>query len=202
MHEAIQLPAFLSYALGLAAQFKYPLIVIGTVVEGPVLMVAAGFLYRLEFFDLLPLFLALMVGDLIGDVLWYGIGYYFADPFISKFGRFFGITPELFEKGKTFFQRHDVKILIISKITLGFGMALGTLMAAGASRVPIRTYLSLNAGGEVFLVGGLLAVGYFFGHVYTLVSAGFRAVFLVVIAVLVILLIHNFSKYMRRRINS
>jgi len=195
------LPVILSYALGLAAQLKYPLVVVGTIIEGPVLMVAAGFLYRLDFFDLLPLFLSLMVGDLIGDMLWYGVGYYFADPFIGKFGRFLGITPEMFERGKTFFQRHDVKILVISKITLGFGMALATLLAAGASRVPMRTYLSLNAGGEVFLVGGLLAVGYFFGHVYTFVSAGFRTVFVLAMAVLVVFLIHNFSKYVRRVIS-
>lgn len=189
-----------SRVLELAIQFKYPLIFFGAIVEGPILTVASGFLLHQGVFDLLLLYFILATGDLVGDVGWYYIGYFFAEPIIKKHGRFFGVTPELFEKVKLVFHKKHSAILFISKITMGFGMALGTLMAAGAVRIPLRIYIFYNALGELVYVGILMLLGYYFGYLYNQIAASFRLLSLFAVLVFVGVAIYGFSHYMKTRL--
>lgn len=198
----MQLPALLTYALTLASQFKYPLVFLITIVEGPILMVVAGFLYHQGFFSLAPLFITIAVGDLAGDVIWYGIGKFFAEPLLRKHGRFLSVTPELFEKGKGLFRKYETKILLISKMTLGFGMALVTLMVAGATHVRFRTYMFLNIIGEFVLVTMLLLAGYFFGQLYNYIADGFKTVFFIGAIAMAVVALYGFSRYMKKKIAS
>lgn len=112
-----------------------------------------------------------MLGDLIGDVIWYQIGRHFGKPFIARFGKFFNITEEKVTKATEIFHKHKSKILIISKITNGFGLALVTLISAGIARIPFKHYLALNITGQLVWTGMLLFVGYFFGGFYTQMEA-------------------------------
>ncbi len=181
---------------------KYPLIFLGALVEGPMLMVTLGFLLHTGFFSFWPLFTALVLGDLAGDVGWYYIGYFFAEPVLRKNGKFLSVTPETFGKIKTVFQRHHIWILFFSKITLGLGMALGTLITAGASRVPFRSYLLMNGLGELFFVGTMLTLGYFFGHLTHSFALGFKIVSLAGAIGFALLALYGFSRYARSRMFS
>lgn len=164
-------------------------------------MIAAGFLLHREVFTLTPLFLALVVGDLIGDILWYYIGYFFAGPILQRHGKFFGLTPEIYEKAKALFHRHHEKVLLISKVTLGFGLALGTLMVAGATRVSFKKYIILNFLGELALVTTLLSIGYSFGGLYTYIADSFKIIFIVSVFVIVGLAIFGFSRFMKNNVS-
>ena len=193
------LPPLLNDALAFAVQYKYPLVFLGALVEGPLVMIAAGFLLHLGMFSLAPLSAALIVGDLVADVGWYYIGYYFAEPFIRRWGHFFGISPELFEKTKEIFRRHHARILFISKIIMGLGLALGTLIAAGASRVPFRTYILLNSLGEPIFVASMLTLGYAFAQLYGYVAEAFKFGFMAFGAVLAVAFVFGFSRYIRQK---
>lgn len=189
----------LNSILSFASYFRYPLIAIGTVIEGPILMIASGFLYRAGFFELVPLFIAILIGDLIGDILWYVVGRYFAGPILSKRGKFVGITPEKFEKIKELFSKYHERILIFSKLTLGLGFALGVLVVAGATKVSFKRYMVINAIGEIFLVSTMIAIGYFFGEVYLKISDNLKFGFLAVVLVLIIASFYAFSKYISNK---
>ena len=162
-------------------------------------MVASGFLYKTGFFELVPLFIAILIGDLIGDVVWYVAGRYFADPILKKNGKFIGITPERFAKIKDLFARYHERILIFSKLTLGLGFAIGVLAVAGMTKVSFKRYMVINAIGEIFLVSILLMAGYFFGGLYLGISDNLKAVFVATIAVIVVIAFYFFSKYVRRK---
>ncbi len=179
---------------------KYLLVLVGMIVEGPVLMITSGFLLRLGVFSLIPLFLVLVIGDIAADIGWYYLGRHLADPILRRYGRFIGATPELLEKGKTLFSRYHTKILIISKLTLGFGLAIGVMMAAGASRVPFRKFLTLNILGELVLVSVLLSVGYFFGRVTDRLAGDSRLIFGAIMIGLTALVLYGFAGYIKRRI--
>jgi membrane protein DedA with SNARE-associated domain len=138
----------------------------GMIVEGPILMIASGFLVLSGFLSFIPAFITILLGDLVGDIIWYYVGYFFAEPFLRKYGKFFKITNETFEKAKNLFHKNHTKILLISKITIGLGMALAVLMAAGASHISFKKYLFLNFIGELILISILMALGYFFGQIY------------------------------------
>ena len=190
----------LSYILLATNQFKYPLVFIGVIIEGPLLMIVSGFLLKLGFFSLAPLFIALVAGDLLADIIWYYIGRFLLGPFLQKHGHFLSVTPELFEKAKQLFLRYHIKILFISKMTIGFGMAIVTLMTAGATKVPFRIYFILNLIGEIFLVAVLLLVGYFYGHIYTSIADEFRLIFIIAAILVSILLTFGFSRYVKNKI--
>ena len=191
-------PHFLEYALSVSASIKYFLLFVGAIVEGPVLMVAAGFFLHFGVFDLVPMFLVFVAGDLAGDVFWYYIGSRYAEPFLQKKGKFLGITMVRFLKVKSLFSRYHDWILIISKITIGFGMALATLMVAGATRVPFRRYMIINTIGEVLLVAILISTGYLFGELYNYIEEGFKLVFTIGAIVFSSLAIYGFSSYMKK----
>lgn len=162
-------------------------------------MVAAGFLLRLEYVSLLPLSIALIAGDLVGDIGWYVVGYFFAKPLILRYGKFLSITEELFEKVKRLFERHDSKILFLSKITSGFGGAIATLIAAGAVRVPFKKYIAINILGEFIWVGLLLSVGYVFGHLYASIENGFKIVFIIIAAIFIAGALYGFFHFLKQK---
>ena len=179
--------------------YKYFLILPLTIVQGPILMVLGGFLLRQGYFHFWPLYFTLLFGDFIGDIIWYQIGFFGAGPLIKKYGRFLNLSEDLFKKLEDGFRRHATRILLISKLTMGFGFALTTLVAEGISRVPFRKYLILNLIGGFFWTGFLVASGFFFGHLYLIIDKGFRFAALLAFAVLGIIALWGFHGYMRKR---
>jgi membrane protein DedA with SNARE-associated domain len=193
------LPPFLEYSLSFISYFRYFFIFLGAVIEGPIVMIASGFLLSLGTFEVIPLFSSLLLGDLVGDIIWYYIGYYFAGSFINKYGKFFSLKPEIFEKVKTVFYKYHTRILFFSKIVMGFGMAIYILMVAGATKVSFSKYMILNVVGEFFFVTLMLLIGYYFGGFYRYMSNGFKIGFIVILIILSVLLIYNIQKYARKK---
>ena len=97
------------------------------------------------------------------------------------------------------FRRHDTKILFISKITMGFGFAIATIMAAGASKVPFRKFLIFNLLGGIILTGVLISIGYFFGNFYFLVEDGFKILFVGALVIMFGAGSYGFIQFLKRR---
>lgn len=191
---------YIETALGYLVAYRYVLIIPITIIEGPIIMVLCGFLLRFGTFDLVPLYAILMLSDLIGDVIWYCVGRFWGEPFVKRFGKFFSITEKTLEKATALFHKHHNKILFISKITMGFGFALVTLITAGIAKVPFKKYLLFNVSGQLIWTAALLGVGYLFGNIYTTINKGFRDVALVALIIIVIMMVYGFGKYISKRI--
>jgi membrane-associated protein len=86
--------------------------------------------------------------------------------FVRKFGKFFGITEENISKVKDIFHKYDSTILFLSKITMGLGFSLVTLITAGLVKIPLKRFAFWNALGEIIWVGGLMAIGFYLGNFY------------------------------------
>ena len=193
------MPAFFSAVVSVVSVYRYPLAFFASLIEGPLAMVGGGMLIRLGEFSFPALYIALVSGDFIADIIWYCVGKYAAEPFIRRFGHFFGVTREVFEKMEGVFRKHDTKILFISKVTMGLGFAVATLMAAGAVRVPLKKFAVLNLLGGFLWVGFLMAVGYFFGHLYSKIAEGFKLAFVVTVAVSVMAVMYGLVSFIRRQ---
>jgi membrane protein DedA with SNARE-associated domain len=196
----MDLNTFLTYALSFSASIKYPLLFVGVIIEGPVLMVMSGFLLHAGVFNPIGLFVTLIAGDLVGDVFWYCVGSRFLLPILDRRGKVFGISKEMFERVKALFDSYHEKILFISKITIGFGMALATLMIAGATKVPFRKYIIINFVGEMVLVVILLSIGFLFGEVSKYFAEGLRIAYFVAMAVVSIMVLYGFAHIMKKKI--
>lgn len=168
------MPDILSFALSTAVYLKYPLIFLGTSIGGPALILTSGVLIRNGVLDLLPLFLAVCLGELTLDVIWYWLGRTKADSIIQRNGKYVNITPEVYEKVKKLFYTYDAVVLFISKIAMGFGFIIAILIVAGASKIPFWKYMFWNALGEVIWVSVMLAIGYYFGDATASLSVGLK----------------------------
>lgn len=177
--------------------YKYVIIFLGAIIEGPVLMVASGFLVHLGMLDFWPVFLTLLFGDLIADFFWYSLGYFGAKKFIWKYGHIISLDRDRVEKLEKKFHTHKNKILFISKMTMGFGFALVTLISAGIARVPIKNYAVFNLLGGFVWTGLLMGIGYVFGGAYSYVNEGLRIMFIFAMVVIVSFLLFGFGCFMR-----
>lgn len=182
--------------------YKYFIAFPLAIIEGPIVMVACGFLLRLGAFSFWPIYLALMLGDLLADIVWYFVGYHGARKFAVRWGKYFSITPESLEKLEVLFNNHQIKILFISKITMGFGFALATLVAAGMAKVPFKKYLLFNFLGGFVWTAMLIGAGYFFGHLYTLIDKSFKVAFVVFLSVMVVTALYGAGKYFKTHLSS
>ena len=191
---------FIQSLISLLNGCKYVAIFVGAVIEGPVLMITCGFLIHAGFLDLTPTFIALAFGDLLADVIWYHIGYYLAEPMLRKHGRILRFTPEMFEKSKKLFEKYHERILFFSKITVGLGISLVTLMTAGATKVALKKYILVNTLGELFFVSMTLSIGYFFGEAYALVSDKYKLTFAILGISIPVTFIYFLTKYIKRKI--
>lgn len=179
--------------------FRYPIVFPLAIVEGPLVMLISGFLIRIGFFSFWPIYLILMAGDLTGDIFWYFVGRKGGRPLIEKYGHYVNLTEENVERAEGFFQDHQTKILFISKITMGFGFALATLVAAGMANVSFKKYFTINLFGQFIWTGILIGAGYFLGNFYTWVDKSLRWAFVISLIIIAAFAIFGFGKFMRRQ---
>lgn len=177
--------------------YRYPFVFLLAIVEGPMVMVACGILLKLKFFYFWPVYFSLLLGDFVADLGWYAVGYYGARRFVDRFGRYFSLTPQVMDKLEEVFKRHHDKILFISKITMGLGFALATLITAGMVRVNFKKYAIYNFLGGFIWTGLLLAVGFFFGNLYAPLNAGLKIVFVVVLVIIVSAVLYGGGRYFK-----
>jgi len=160
----------LGWLIGIATNHDvlvYGLIVVLACAEGPILSVLGGLLLRLGLLSFPLVYAALMLGDLIGDTVWYYVGKKSGRKIVdSRIGRRLGITDKGIANVERLFHRYKNYILFISKISNGFGFAIVTLMTAGMVKVPFWKYIGINLLGQFIWSGMLLGVGYFFSNLY------------------------------------
>jgi membrane protein DedA with SNARE-associated domain len=166
--------AALAGLLALLESSKYVLLFAGSYIEGTVVMMTGGLLWRLGTVDFLPAFTALVLGDILADIMWYTIGYFGARRFVDRWGHFFGITQEIVEKIERRFHKYHLRILIISKLTMGFGLAVPVLVSAGMMRISFVRFVIINFLGGLVWVLAMMSVGYYFGNVIDLIPNQYR----------------------------
>lgn len=162
-------------------------------------MAMSGILIRLNYASFWPIYITLMTADLVGDTVWYGVGYHFARPLIEKFGNFFGLTPELIEKTRTIFQNHEKKILFTSKITFGLGFPLAVLVVAGMSKMPFKKYIGSLFLGQFIFTGMLISVGYFFGDFYVTLGKDFKLISMLAFFLVFIFALNGIRSYLKNK---
>lgn len=137
-------------------------------------MMTTGLLWHIGTVAFWPAYAALLAGDFLADVMWYVIGHYGARSFFDRWGHFFGATPDVIGKVERRFNHYHTKILIISKLTMGLGLAVPILIVAGMLRVPFMRYLMINVLGGIVWVLFLMGIGYYFGDVLQQIPKDFQ----------------------------
>ena len=95
--------------------YKYLAILPLAVLEGPVLAVVCGFFIakgELFVFFVYPI---LILGDIIGDTIFYTLGRLGGEKMLQRFRRYLGIRLDTVDKAKQFFENHRNKTIVLSK---------------------------------------------------------------------------------------
>jgi membrane protein DedA with SNARE-associated domain len=184
----------------LLVQYKYALVIPLTIVEGPLIMMMSGLLLKLGYFNFWPLYISLMVGDLIGDIFWYSLGRFWGHRFVRRFGKYFSITESHIATLERVFHKYHNAILVISKITMGLGFAVVTLFTAGLVKIPFKKYLWLNFLGQFIWTGILVSIGFMFGNLYLSINDSLGRLSVIALLIIVFVAFLGLGKYVRKTI--
>jgi membrane protein DedA with SNARE-associated domain len=179
----------------------YAIVAIASFAEGPILAMLCGVLYKLGLVPFTPIYVALMAGDLFGDAFWYMIGYYFGHPFIKRFGKYFSLTEAGVASVTRVFHKYKNSILLISKMTMGLGFALVTLITAGIVKISFRRYFMLNFIGQFFWTAFLLFVGYFLGDLYIQINGVLGIIFVIAIMAVFFFGLAGWGRYINNKMS-
>lgn len=185
--------------LALILQYRYAILVPIALIAGFPTGLAVGVALKLGYLDFFLSYACIMLGELIGDVAWYWIGFRYGERFSKRFGKYVGLTHEHIDEAKRLFAHYDQRILLSSKLTTGFGFAIPILFTAGMTQMSFWRYMRANLGGQFLWSGALIVVGYFFSYLYLNVSGVESKVSTVGVALLFLLAIFGFGKYLWSR---
>jgi len=183
----------------LVSAYRYPILIPAAFFWGLLVCMVSGVAIRVGYLDFAPAYACLMIGELLGDVVWYWVGYRWGESFTRRFGKYVGITESSIATAKRLFRKYNQRILVSSKLTTGFGLAIPILFTAGLSHVSFSRYMLANMSGQLFWTGGLIAIGYYFGDFYLKVDSAFAKISAVSLFIVLILLFIGFSRYLGTR---
>ena len=155
----------LNYIIISLEHYKYLVIFPFSVVEGPIISIIAGFLASIGQLNFWLAFLTVVLGDLVGDTLYYCLGRFGGQRFFrSKLGGKLGLNPDRILWIEKHFRDHPWKTFTFGKFAHGTGSLI--LTAAGVGKVPYFEFLGYNIPTTLLNSFLLVVIGYFFGHAY------------------------------------
>lgn len=178
----------------------YPIIFLGAIIEGTTTTVAASLAATMGYFNLAIVFVLALLGEIIGDSIWYTLGYFCRSILIKKPNRFFGISEEKMEKLEKFIEKHPIKI--IAAIKLSPFIPVPGLIMVGSSHFPPKKFALVISSIILPKTILFMALGYFFGHAYEKISIYINnGIYAVVILLVVGYLIYYLYKKITKRIS-
>lgn len=133
-----------------------------TIAEGPVATVVAGWLVKLQVLPLIPGFLVIVAGDVIGDLVYYALGHQGLRRLPPGWRQRLGLNERRVAALADRFADNGVAFLIAAKLTHGAGVAV--LTAAGAAGMRLGPFLAANLGAGAVKAVALLTLGYVLGQ--------------------------------------
>src|SRR5581483_2404708 len=100
--------------LALVLRYRYPILVPAALLAGFPVGMIVGVAIRLGYLSLIPAYICIMLGELIGDVIWYCVGYFWGGEFARSYGKYVSIDERSVGHAIGLFKKYDRKILISS----------------------------------------------------------------------------------------
>jgi membrane protein DedA with SNARE-associated domain len=142
----------------LVTDYGYPVLVLGTFLEGETILILGGLVAHLGYLSLGWVILSGFCGSLLGCQVWFFIGRYQGKALLARHPRWQ--------------QRVDVVLrrlerrqnLVIAGFPFLYGFRTVTPLAIGMSDVSYWRFLLLNVVGEAAWAVGIACAGFFFGR--------------------------------------
>ncbi|MFA5925433.1 MAG: DedA family protein [Parcubacteria group bacterium] len=140
----------------------YPAMLIFMIIEGPIVTIIAAFLASMGYFNIFAVFGLSVLGDVVGDIILYTIGYFGGQRIIGKAQRFLKIKDSVVDKLKQKFHENSGRIIFYVKSTTGLSYI--TFITAGSLRMKLSKFVTFSILGGLVWSSFLVIIGYFFGY--------------------------------------
>lgn len=134
------------------------------IIEGPVVTIISAMLASLGAFNIFIVLIFSIAGDMIGDIILYGLGHKYGMAFVRGFGKYMGITEKLVLRMEKYFVNHGGKTIFAVKSTTGLCWA--TFVAAGIVKMDFKKFVRYSFLGGIVWSSFLVAMGYFYGYLW------------------------------------
>ncbi len=142
----------------LIATYGYAAILVGTFLEGEVILVLAGFAAHQGYLELPWVVIAAFAGTLIGDQLYFHLGRLRGRAFLDR-------RPGWQSRAERAFELlRKQEVLLILGFRFMYGMRIVTPFVLGVSGVSVTKFLVLNVISAFLWAGTVASLGYLFGQ--------------------------------------
>jgi membrane protein DedA with SNARE-associated domain len=124
--------------------------------------------------DIATVLLVAIAGGILGGTIGYWIGRSVSNEFLSKYGKWIGLTESRLALGRHLFQSHGGKIVFFGRFVAVLRVVAALL--AGLNRYDFRRFFLFNTAGVVAWAAIMGLGGYFFGDAMTRVSGPLGAI--------------------------
>ena len=135
------------------------------VIEGPIVTVIAASLAAQGLLDIKEVFICVVLADLVGDSLLYGLGRGLLGKFSLRWRKRLGLSVQHMATLVNTFHDSGTKLLFAGKWTHAAGFTV--LIAAGAAQMKYVRFLFINLLATIPKSLLLIVIGYFFGTALT-----------------------------------
>ncbi len=158
------------------AFLPYCILSLCAMAEGPIATLMGGAATSSGLLLPLPVYIAVVVGDLAADMGWYSLGRFSKQEWLMRLGPKVGVEPQRIERLTQGIQNYAPRLLFLSKLTVG--LPIPTLVATGLSRVPVRRWVGMLVLGELIKSAALVIAGYFYARAIQQASSGVQVILL------------------------
>ncbi|MFA5359974.1 MAG: bifunctional DedA family/phosphatase PAP2 family protein [Patescibacteria group bacterium] len=169
--------------------------IVGTFIPGHTIIVLGGLFAELEILKLEAVIFVTIFGVIFGDLLAYFIGRKFGYDFVIRYGKYFFLNEEKYEKTKKLVAEHTGKALIVGRFS-PFTRALSAFLA-GIYKIKFIKFIFYSIVGGVSWSVISVFLGYLIGHGFQGAAKVFGRI--VLIAFILIVLLFLFYRTLNKR---
>lgn len=169
-------------AATLVGQYGLWVLAPAAVLEGPIVTVISVWLARLGMMDLRAVLLLLVLADLLGDALMYGVGRGLLPRLPRRLRHRFGLHEARLAALAGHFRDSGPRTLVVGKLTHSAGAVV--LVAAGMARMHIGRFLWWNLLATLPKTAAFAALGWVLGDAYVLIGDWLAVISAVALALL------------------
>lgn len=157
------------------------------VIEGPIVTVIAAYMAKMGYMTLLGVYLVCLLGDLIGDGMYYWMGRLGPSLLPERWLRRLGMTQARQMALEGHFADKGARTLLIGKWTHSAGLPV--MLASGAARMNFAQYMWWNLLGSLPKTAVFVAIGWFVGSAYAVIDTWIWRVSLGLLVVVALVLL-------------
>ncbi len=164
------------------------------IVEGAGATIVAAVLASLGvFFWPLVLFFSIL-GDLIGNVILYWVGYRWGMQFAAGWGKYLGLNERRVLKMEKYFHRHGGKTLFVVKSMTG--PYLLAFITAGIVKMNFEKFLRYSFLGAIAWSSFFVAMGYFYGYLWRSIAryVSWAGIVILVVTIVIFVVLGFYEK--------